>query len=457
MVADAAAPSVPVAVSPARNADLQISTPNFVWRPAGKATSYQVSIDGGAVKSPWVGETSWRTPVLSGGPHAWQVRSRNPYGTSASSASIPFTVPARPAAITLSAGQGQVGQQVGVTGSGFGAGEDVALAWNADPNRVLGTAGAAGDGTIATSVTIPASPKGAHTLLATGLQSGREATAAFNIDRAAVRVSPAKGSPASGVNVSGDGFVVDEPVLVYWDDQLTGFGNARADDAGSVAVGSQVPSLPAGPHNVRLYGELSDQQGAAVYTVTPSLSLSPTSGGAGTAVGVIGRGWPAAANVRIYWNRSGSNPGTLLCALKTSTRGSFTCRFAAPAGAAGTYPIVALRSGYKVTRWFASTGSGATGARVARTATPTGTPRASVTAASLPTSTAPAPATFTPTTQPEASPTETTAPTATATATESATPTPTASPDPTETATPIPTLEPTATARPTETIATATA
>jgi len=74
------------------------------------------------------------------------------------------------------------GSTVGVTGSGFDAGETVTLSW--DSFTVLGRAKTTATGSFSTTITIPTATAGAHVIGAQGRRSFAGTTAAFTVTSA---------------------------------------------------------------------------------------------------------------------------------------------------------------------------------------------------------------------------------------------------------------------------------
>lgn len=100
-----------------------------------------------------------------------------------------------PATLHLSATTVTAGGTLRLTGAGFTAGERVSVVLHSTP-VTLATTTASATGSIALSVTIPAStPAGAHTLVVTGADSGLTASAALTV--AAAAADPALASTGS--------------------------------------------------------------------------------------------------------------------------------------------------------------------------------------------------------------------------------------------------------------------
>ena len=112
----------------------------------------------------------------------------------------PAAVPGETATIATSSTSAAQGSPVTVTGTGFGAGEKVALELHSAVIP-LGEATTDADGSFSTTVTVPAdAPEGSHELVATGAVSQRSASVALTVTAAG-----ASGGGGDGGTPGGDG------------------------------------------------------------------------------------------------------------------------------------------------------------------------------------------------------------------------------------------------------------
>ena len=193
---------------------------------------------------------------------------------------------------TLTPDEGPVGQSVTVTATGF-AGESIlsakfdGVAMTTAPTVVETTVG--GDRTFA--VKIPTATAGVHVVtISDGVNSEN---VPFTIIPK-VSISPKKGPVGTAVTVTGSGFSAGYTVNAYIGGKA--LGSALSDSTGAVTVTGTVPTLDAGAQDVTgkdLAGYLTSAATKAAFTVTPTLTLSPSTGLGGSYVSVSGSGFEA--------------------------------------------------------------------------------------------------------------------------------------------------------------------
>jgi hypothetical protein len=116
----------------------------------------------------------------------------------------PAEAPVETAAITTSAASVAQGSTVTVAGTGFGAGEKVALELHSAVIS-LGEAATDADGTFSATVTVPAGAAvGAHELVATGVTSQRSASTSLTVTAAGAPGGGDGGTPGGATPGAGD-------------------------------------------------------------------------------------------------------------------------------------------------------------------------------------------------------------------------------------------------------------
>ncbi len=323
-----------------------------------------------------------------------------------------LTISGAPTLCTASPDRGPVGTVTMLSCSGFNAGESIDIYWGSTSTTPKLTVTATSTGKISRSFTIPESDIGNHYIIAKGRTSGKQGAALFNTS-ASIALSQTSGAVGTTLEVSLRGFGAGESIAVRYFTTTSAYQQvvtAVASPSGSATAVFSVPASVYGSHKVEAYAQASGSRVSTTFSVGSTMTLLPSTTGAGEPFGVSLRGFGGRESVRITL----STNGALLGALTTSTSGSTTASsariVAPPATSAGSYEIVATG---------VNTG---TSARATLTVT-------AAAIASAPTVTATATATVT------ATATES----ATATPTETATVTVTESPSPTET---IPPTEP---------------
>ena len=105
-------------------------------------------------------------------------------------------------------------------------------------------------------------------------------------------------------------------------------GQVLADQNGSFNYTFQIPWAPQGPHTVRVDTE------TVTFTVNPGITLSPTSGPAGSDVQIQGDGFPAnQSNIRFQFGPQTHDP------VAADPEGSIRTSFQVPDLAAGSYQV----------------------------------------------------------------------------------------------------------------------
>lgn len=207
--------------------------------------------------------------------------------------------------ITLSPSSGSPGTTVGVSGVGFQPNEAVNLYFC---GTYIGGGYADGAGYLGASFIVPNgySNYTVCTVLAVGASSGASATTAFEVYYApSLRLNPTSEPPGYDVGVSGTGFEAGEVVDLYFNGIYV--WSLNVDSTGSVNAAFAVPYLCycAGNVPVQLIGKTSGASAQVTfyyYTNTLNLTVSPTSGGAGTSVTGYGGGYEPLETVNVYFN-----------------------------------------------------------------------------------------------------------------------------------------------------------
>ncbi len=243
--------------------------------------------------------------------------------------------PVAAASITLSPGTGPVGTAVAVTGSGFNGVNFRVTYDGAEVAR-----GTIFGGTVVTAFTIPTSTKGLHTVAVTDDATPPvTAQATFKVTPS-ISLHPTTGAVGTTVTVSGKGFTATEPdIKITYDgtEQKTGI---TADGFGSWTATFTVPASAKGEHKVVGFSTttLEIEVPARSFTVTPKISLSPTSGGVQTSVTVTGTGFGKdETGIRVTFAGTAVKTG-----ITADDKGSFTTTFIVPTAIRGDHIVDAM-------------------------------------------------------------------------------------------------------------------
>jgi hypothetical protein len=310
------AAQITVAVAPASGAPgttVTVSGNGF-----GASEPVTVSYDGAQVAA-GVSAASGSLPGLSfgvpnptaAGPHTIVARG----STTGRAASAVFTATTTPA-LTLSRNIAPPSSALTVDGSGFAAGEQVALQLD---SLLLTTATADARGGFAgVTVTVPGVTGGVHTLTARGQQSGLTATTPLTVSvQTALTLAPSSAASGSTVAASASGFGSGEQVAFSVDGVALTTATAGATGAIS-SLPLALPSLTAGGHTVTARGATSGTTVTATLTIVPSLTASTSAAAPGGTVTLAGSGYAANERVDLLLG------STVLGNAVTDAAGSFT-------------------------------------------------------------------------------------------------------------------------------------
>jgi len=183
---------------------------------------------------------------------------------------------------------------------------------------------------------VPDASGGNHTVAVENPVSTQVFSAQFSV-LPSMSVDPNSGVVGDSVTVVGKGFAASESsIKVTYDgtDMKTGIS---ASDKGSWSATFAVPSSAKGSHTVDASGsttETSDVPDVTV-TVSPKITISPTSGGVGTSVTVSGTGFGEdESGVRVTYDGGGAKTG-----ITADSKGSWSTTFAVPSSVKGIHTI----------------------------------------------------------------------------------------------------------------------
>ncbi len=225
---------------------------------------------------------------------------------------------------------GAVGTAVTFSGRGYLASQTVYV--NGTGGNVC-SALADAAGAFSCSYTIPAS--GAGTYSFTGASSPKiEANATFTV-LSALTLRPSSGPVETTVEISATGLAASASVNIDWSGGTACTGTSSSTGAFSCAF-----ALPASPAGTYVFSAVvaSVTVATATFVLTPSLSVSPTSGPVGTSLTFDAYGFGSARPINIT-----SSLGTA-CSGTTLSDGSYSCSYSLPSAPSGSYTFTALDS-----------------------------------------------------------------------------------------------------------------
>ncbi len=218
-----------------------------------------------------------------------------------------FTVTAPPPSITLTPSTGAAGTTVTVSGSNFGATKTITIKFD---NSVIATnpptVTSSNTGTFSSAtITIPSTATaGNHTVSAT--DGTLTASGTFTVVTTAITLSPTSGAAGTVVTVSGTNFAASATITIKFDNAIitTSPSVVSASSTGSFSATITIPSTAtAGNHTISATDNTKTQ--SATFTIlATAITLSPTSGNAGSTVTVKGVGFTPSASITIKFDTS---------------------------------------------------------------------------------------------------------------------------------------------------------
>lgn len=266
---------------------------------------------------------SFTLPPLTRGTHSLTARD-----STGSEATVNFSIKPK---ITLSANQGRPGTQITVTGTGFDGGSAVLVRFDGTPVPTTPPAvTVAADGSFSAAFAVPAGVIPSEHIV-DAIVGSAQASATFTTS-AFMQARPTSGQVGTEITLTGGGLGANSPLDIYFDDSLVP-GDFAANSQGELdSITFTVPAAPAGEHEIRV--ESSGVSLGATFSVTPQITIAPTSGMGGVPVAISGSGFSATSQVTISL---GANQTTT----PTDAKGSFTTSITIPPAIPGTYTVTA--------------------------------------------------------------------------------------------------------------------
>ena len=223
-------------------------------------------------------------------------------------------------------------------------------------------------------------------------------------------LSPTTAKVGAAVAISCQYFGAGEIVRVYWENTAsTSVASFLTNDAGSGSTTFTVPQAPAGGYTVFAVGSRTGARVSAQFGVATSVTISPSSGPAGTLATVKAAGLRAGEAAEIWFYRSATDPVKLISAT-ASVSGALSTQITVPTTTTGAHKVevIGRESGARSSVTFTVTSTTATS-----TPAPTSPPVTGTVTVSRPRSTVAAPTATQAATSVATTPPGGTAPTAT--------------------------------------------
>lgn len=223
--------------------------------------------------------------------------------------------------LSIAPNSGYVGSTATLEGQGFAP--QVAATVDFSGSAISCTSGsrvANASGSFRCGFTVPTS-LAAGTYAVNATDGINTATANYTIGPPTLLLGSGAGTVGSVLQVSGIGYVPLASLSVEFAGTPVscGPGSTRANASGGFRCSLSVPTLPHGSYGVTVSD--GTNSAAASYTVTPSVTLTPSQGYNGTRLTILGAGFDASATeVNVTWDGA-----VALCTTYTSSIGTFQC------------------------------------------------------------------------------------------------------------------------------------
>jgi hypothetical protein len=239
--------------------------------------------------------------------------------------------------LSISPTRGPVGTEVDITGSGFSTRKSITIKYDTTDitDEIEGDTETDSSGEFSSTITVPESIKGDHTITVT--VSSTKATAKFTVEPA-MTISPTSGSIGDSVKVTGTGFAKSKGVTVTFDDDEVATDNT--DSYGSFETTFNVPDVGAGSFDVKAEDD-SNNSVSATFKINIEVSVSPTTsanlpGYVGQEVDISGTGFKADHEITITYE---STPVEFTTTSESD--GSFSYTLEVPPSEHGEHTITA--------------------------------------------------------------------------------------------------------------------
>jgi large repetitive protein len=258
------------------------------------------------------------------------------YGSITLATSVPdlnFTVTPL---ISTNKTSGSVGTSVTVTGSGFAASESgIRVTYDDTPVGPIIKADAKGSWT--STFNVPASSGGEHIIDASGSSTPADSVPDLSFATgASISTDKNNGAAGTSVTVTGSGFAANESgINITFDGSPVGTANATAQGSWTATI--VIPESPAGVHAIDAYGPSTQSSNVAdvSFTTGGGISITPSSGAAGTSVSVSGFGFAAnEKSIVITYDDA-----VVASDITANAQGQWTGSFSVPVSSSGAHAV----------------------------------------------------------------------------------------------------------------------
>lgn len=236
-------------------------------------------------------------------------------------------------AITIAPKTGLVGTEVEINGKDFSDNEAITIKYDATTvNIESGDAETDSSGVFeGTTIIVPKSAAGSHTITVIGEDSGAEVKATFIVEPQ-IAISPTSGTAQTPVTLSGTGFGSKSDVVVALG--TTEVASETSDRVGTFEVTFNVPAVTPGAYSVEAIDYDGNSASADFTVIIPIMAkIDPTSGHVGTEVTASGSGYTSGKTITVKYDT------TNVATTTVNADGTFSVTFEAPISLHGDHNV----------------------------------------------------------------------------------------------------------------------
>lgn len=236
--------------------------------------------------------------------------------------------------ITISSFSGNVGDSITINGTAFKPSSTITITW--DGSDTSTTTISSSTGTFSKTFTIPEAVYGNHNVGAHDGDNNSAPIKTFTISPK-ITISSSSGPVGTQITVAGNGFDGSSTITLTWDGTDTS-RTTNSNTSGSFSsLSYTIPTTTGGAHNINAHDSAGHTATNIVFTITPTISISSTSGHAGDTTILSGDGFAGTSTITVVWKGSDTSTTTT-----SASNGTF-------AGLVFTIPITETPGTYTIT------------------------------------------------------------------------------------------------------------
>ncbi|MGD0856633.1 MAG: IPT/TIG domain-containing protein, partial [Dehalococcoidia bacterium] len=152
-----------------------------------------------------------------------------------------------------------------------------------------------------------------------------------------ITIDTITGAAGTTVTVIGHGFALSEKNINVTYDSTSVKSSITADEEGTWTTSFTVPTSIKGKHAIGAYGDTTATTAVSnkTFTVSPTVTISPTTGGVGTVITVVGAGFASSeSSIKVLYSDTEVRTG-----ITADTTGSWSTSFTVPSSTRGSHTI----------------------------------------------------------------------------------------------------------------------